>query len=245
MPILIVALFSSTVIFTVTYFFREQANKGYVKFAPGIYLQFDDVELIDNSVDFNMLYYKNGNFENEPVIFDTSSELATPNKEYYVLSPKFKAALPTIEDFEEDEVESTSFYARFSLKYTDNDGVEYSQEVMDYLFSRDNSFSEDEKGVLLEASDDWAFKDGYYYYTGLAGISNITKQDLQLISYDENAQYIKLFTTTIDSESGIEYCKFKLANQTTENYEQEIIKIQIKMEFIQQNSPELNVWLGE
>ena len=114
-------------------------------------------------------------------------------------------------------------------KIAGNKNIEYSQEVMDYLFSRDNSFSEDEKGILLEASDDWAYKDGYYYYTNLAGITNVTKQDLQLISYDENAQYINLFKTVVNSENGIEYCKFKLANQTTENYEQEIIKIQIKI----------------
>lgn len=245
MPILVVLLFASSVAISVAYFFRQQENKGYIKFAPGIYLQFDDVQLIDNSVNFNLVYYKNANLNSTPVVFDTSAELATPNKEYFVLSPKFKAALPTVEDFEEDNVESTSFYARFSLKYTDNDGVEYSQEVMDYLFSRDDSFSEEEKGILLETDDAWAYKDGYYYYTGLSGITNVQKQDLQLISYSDNANFIKLFKTVVDSESGKEYCRFKLANQTTEKYEQEIIKIQINMEFIEKNSPEISNWLSE
>ena len=202
-------LIFSVIYITNTYFFKDQENQGTVEFAPGIYLDFKEntIKTTNVKTELNLTYYPNQDLTLTPVKFDTQNEPGYPNKEYYVVSPEFKSAQNANE-------KSASFVARCKILYTDNANIELTAENKELLFSQ-NFADANDKGVLLEVENTWAVgSNDYYYYTGNTEITNASSvNDLAVISYSENAEYIKILKT---NENGV--AVIKLANQTIENY---------------------------
>lgn len=226
--------------FTATYFFKQQSNKGYIQFAPGIYLDFKDktIDYTENKKQFDLLYYKEKNFENV-VKFNTENEKAYPDKSYYIISPQFKSGI-------NESNEGASFYARCKVVYTDQDNNELPAATLDYIFSKD--FPENQQGKLLEFADSWKIgNDGFYYYVGNNNAADgVDATNIQVISYSEDAEYIKIFKT--QTENGHDYAEIKFANQTLESYGEltppiSQIKIVLKMEFVEANLSTLSEWL--
>ena len=103
---------------TTAYFFKDQPNKGHVRFSPGIYIEFnaDSVKIDQNSYNnWKLLYYKNGDLTSNPIELNNSGELGYPTKVYNILSPEFKSAADA-------NGESSPFVARAKIEYKDEIG---------------------------------------------------------------------------------------------------------------------------
>lgn len=221
---------------TTAYFFKDQPNKGHVRFSPGIYIEFnaDSVKIDQSSYNnWKLLYYKNGDLTSNPIELNNSGELGYPTKVYNILSPEFKSAADA-------NGESSPFVARAKIEYKDENDELLSEEKLNYIFSQAFEKQED-KGVLLEFANGWvAGSDGYYYYVGTNATETPNKDNLFAIEYSEDAEYIKIFKTDENNVAQI-----KLANQSPENYQEQgisEIRIVLTMEFIEADSEAINTW---
>ena len=234
----LIIVFSISFAFTMAYFYKNQENKGYIQFAPGIYLDFkpDTIQNPENSTQLNLVYYKNQNLTSTPIKFNTSEEPAQPNKMYYLVSPEFRSG-------KNENNESASFFARCKLEYTDQEGNILTDELMDLIFGQE--LDADKKGILIEFAEGWEFRsDGYYYYVNTNDVSEgISASNLSLISYEDDAPYIKIFKT---NAQGV--VELKLANQTLESYELEYnikkVNVNLIMEFVEVGSTFVDEWFN-
>lgn len=219
---------------TSTYFFKNQETKGYIRFSPGIYLEFNPqtIEIDEeNTSNWSLKYYKDKDLSSTPVVLNTADEPASPMTEYFVLSPEFKCG-------KEGNRPSATILARARLNYSfTNDDSALSQEQLDYLFD------ETLFGSGLKFSSSWVNYDGWFYYVGNNNVQAITSvSDLAEIEYSENAPYISIFETNQD---GIALVRF--ANQSPENYQSlgiDSFNITLTMEFTEVGSDTLLNWIN-
>ena len=254
-----------------TYFYKDQPSKGYVEFAPGIYLEFnEETVLIDenNPQNWKLLYYVDNDTSKDPVEFNTKNESTPPiGKTYLLESPAFRSA-------KNDNGEAAPFVARAKLEYLDQNGNKISDEVFNAIFSQDFTdveIAEGKAGKPLEFERGWVLGNGgYYYYVGeydengnpildkdgdLFEIDSTTQyptavkrdprvDDLKKIEYSKYAQYINILKTEKDG-----YAYFRLANITIENYEGEFnlteIKVVLTMEFAEHLSSISRDWFNK
>lgn len=224
---------------TTTYFFKNQSNKGYVTFAPGIYVEFnyESVKINNNdNNDWRLLYYYEGDLTSTPIELNNSNELAYPTKTYSIISPEFKSAT-------NEDGESAPFIARAKLVYKDENNELLSEEKLNYVFSQTME-REENNGILLEFANSWikGYED-YYYYVGTNSVEgNLEKIDLAEIAYSEDAEYIKIFKTNENNVATL-----KLANQSLENYQEyaiTLVKIELTMEFYEVGSSVIDEWFN-
>ena len=243
--VLIVALGVGGFFLSSTYFYKDQPSKGYVEFAPGIYLEFnEETVLIDenNPQNWKLLYYANINFEKDPVEFNTKNEPAGPGKVYFVKSPAFRSG-------QNENGEAAPFVARAKLEYLDQNGNPISDEVLNQLFSQDFTdveIASNYAGQMLEFEDGWVLGNkGYYYYLGdNTYFEEPTVFDLEAIKYSKYAPYIKVFKAPGKEDTA----PFRLANITIENYGVfgiTEIKIVLKMEFAEHLSSISRDWFNK
>ena len=242
--VFIVALGVGGYFLSSTYFYKDQPSKGYVEFAPGIYLEFDkNTVLIDekNPQNWKLLYYANLDTSKDPVEFNTKDEPASPKKAYALESPAFRSGANA-------NGEAAAFVARAKIEYLDQNGNKISDEVFNKIFSQDFTDVEIASGYAgkpLEFEEGWVLGNkGYYYYVG---DNQLTKEpetvfDLKKIEYSKYAPYIKILKTEKD---GLAY--FRLANLTLESYGDfglTEIKVVLTMEFLEYSS-EVGNWFSE
>lgn len=237
--ILMIAILGVGVYFlTTSYFFKDQSNKGHVRFSPGIYVEFnsESVKIDQNSYNnWELLYYKNGDLTSTPIKLNNSGELAYPSKTYNILSPEFKSAADT-------NGESAPFVARAKIEYKDENDILLSEEKLNFIF--DQTLSENNNGKFLEFANGWVQgSNGYYYYVGENTSASLDKDALKAIEYSEDAEYIKIFKTDDNNVA-----QLKIANQSGfENYQEygiSIIKIVLTMEFVEVESDVIDSWFS-
>ncbi|MBO4412962.1 MAG: hypothetical protein J5779_03005 [Clostridia bacterium] len=223
----VVGILALSIYFTAAYFFKSRENRGYIEFAPGIYLDFDadTVEIDEESpTSWQLLYYANKDLNSDPVVFNTENEPAGPNAEYYVLSPEFKCG-----------AHSTTVVARAKLEYISTiDNSEISDEDINYLFDNQTY-----NGVRLTFDSSWVEYEGWFYYVGNNNIQEVTSaEDLAEIAYSQNAQDIAVFEKNNDGIALV-----RLANRDDEEvYPDRLLSFNIvlTMEFV----PAENNWLN-
>lgn len=228
-----------------TFFYKDQPSKGYVEFAPGIYLEFnEETVLIDenNPQNWKLLYYANMDLTKDPVEFNTKDEPAYPGKVYFVKSPAFRSG-------QNESGEAAPFVARAKLEYLDQYGNPISDEVLNQLFSQDFTdveISSNYAGQMLEFEEGWVLGNkGYYYYLGdNTYFEKPTVSDLKAIKYSKYAQYINVFKAPGKEDTA----PFRLANITIENYGElgvTEIKVVLTMEFAEHLSSISRDWFNK